>query len=1045
MNPWENPANFGKNRLPSRAWFTPWPDLASARAASSCYCSPSVQSLNGLWKFHFDASPLLAPAGFEAPAFDDAAWDALPVPSCWQMQGYGKPQYTNIPYPFPLDPPFVPSENPTGSYRRTFTLPPDWDGRQIRLRFDGVDSYFVAYVNGHEVGQGMGSRLPHEFDITGVINKDGENVLAVRVLQWSAGTYLEDQDMWWLSGIFRDVTLVALPQVQLADVNVATKLDAAYADATVAIRCSLANLSAAAVADLQVEALLIDPDGLPVWDAPLKSATALEAGATDTLTLSGTVACARKWSAEAPALYRLFVSLRDKQGTDLMAIPLEIGIRQVEIRDSMILINGVKAMFKGVNRHEHHPRLGRSVPVETMIQDILLMKRHNINAVRTSHYPDDPRWYDLCNRYGLYVIDECDIETHGFQSSHVKAWDMNPLDDERFKAACLDRMERMVRRDFNQPCVVIWSLGNESGIGSNHQAMADATRTLDSSRPIHYEGDYQLTVADLYSRMYASVEECIRIGEGREAVSNGELPAEKYAPLPFILCEYAHAMGNGPGGLKDYWDVFYRYPRICGAFVWEWIDHGIASRTADGQEFYGYGGDFGEKLHDGNFIIDGLIFPDRTPSPAMTELKKVIEPVIATLASGNPPTIQFENRFMFTNLNTLQGGWKLVADGRLVRSGAFAMPDVAPGTTGTVELPSLSLPDDGREYWLEVACVLAGDTRWAEQGHELAWGQFKIRDAQTLTSPDLKISAPALIIEDQTAAVTVRGVNFHLTLDKTTGNISTWEHDGSPVFRRGPRLNFWRAPTDNDGGNRGFGAQLEWRAHGLHNLQQRVSAVRVSQSGSSGCEIAVDAYVGGPMHKFGITASYRYRISPAGRIDLTVEGAPQGKWNCTWPRIGLQLQLPAACENVQWYGLGPGEAYSDSKTAQRIGLWHNNVDGLLTNYIFPQENGNRTDVQWVSLTNDHGHGLLAIAKPHFDFSAHWYDTTDFEKAVHIYQLVKRDYITLNLDLAQGGLGSASCGPGPLPQYLLTPREFRFELSLTPIQLNTQDPVAVSRL
>ncbi len=478
---WEMQENFGVNRLPPRAWFTPFRDgeWAAFRAPGE---SDLVRSLNGPWRFHYATAPAAAPAAFARPDFDDTAWDRLPVPSSWQMHGYGRPHYTNVVYPFPVNPPFVPTENPTGSYRRVFTVPADWKGHQIRLRFDGVDSCFEAFVNGALVGMGMGSRLPHEFDITAAL-RPGENVLAVRVYQWSAGSYLEDQDMWWLSGIFREVSLVAFPHLQIADAAVVTDLDQSYTDAEMTITAEVANLTAAAVEGATLSAVLRDDAGTVV--ATCKTAVGLDAGGRAAVRLRASVAAPRKWTAESPALYKLAVSLADAAGREQMAVPLQVGFRKVEIIDAVLCVNGRKVLFRGANRHEHHPDLGRAVPLEAMIRDIELLKRHNFNAVRTSHYPDDPRWYDLCDRYGIFLIDECDLETHGFGYN-----EQNITNHPEWKGACVDRMVRMVTRDRNHPSVILWSLGNESGFGCNHRDMAAAARALDPTRFIHYEGDY---------------------------------------------------------------------------------------------------------------------------------------------------------------------------------------------------------------------------------------------------------------------------------------------------------------------------------------------------------------------------------------------------------------------------------------------------------------------------------------------------------------------------------------------------------------------------
>ena len=1050
MHSWETINNFGVNRLASRAAFTPYTDPDSARSLPAAV-STLVQSLNGAWKFHYATTPLAAPEGFEKPAFDDAAWDTLAVPSSWQMHGYGHPHYTNVIYPFPVDPPRVPSENPTGSYRRTFVVPEAWDGLQIRLRFDGVDSCFEAYVNGHFAGMGMGSRLPHEFDVTRHVTA-GVNVLAVRVYQWSAGSYLEDQDMWWLSGIFREVSLVALPQVQIADLYIVPDLDDACCDAVLHVETAVANLGDDAAAG-QLELRLCDAAGAKV--AIAKTDVGVAAGATAAVALKMKVAAPRKWSAEDPYLYQIVATLRDAEGHVRMAVPQRVGFRKVEICDGQIRLNGSKALFRGVNRHEHHPDFGRAVPLDAMVQDILIMKRHNINAVRTSHYPDDPRWYDLCDQYGLYLIDECDVETHGF---HMANWSGNPLNDPQWEAPIVDRMQRMVTRDRNHPSVVIWSLGNEAGFGCNHVQMKAVANALDPTRPIHYEGDNFVSIADMYSRMYPSIEECEQIckaeGDLKFWWTDKVLSADRYAQKPFILCEYAHAMGNGPGNLKEYWEIIYREPRFAGAFVWEWIDHGIrAVRGADGvarvagapaatknQEprtknadtFFAYGGDFGDEPNDSNFVIDGLIFPDRTPSPAMAELKQVLAPVLTEIVDAAKGKVRITNRHIFTGLDHLEAHWKLLADGEVMQNGALPLPKLAPFRSAMVTVPLELSRHDSREFILEISYTLKSDQPWAARGHEVAFAQFPVRAAKTVVAAPVAIDRRHLPQAIETrSTITIAAPSFEMVFCKATGVLVRWQVHGQPLLVRGPRPNFWRAPTDNDGGCRG-GLQKEWRDQGLHALQYRIESVEWAAVGDGAQRVIVKSRVAGPIVTIGIACEQIYTVQPDGTLALEFRGVPCGEWKTTWPRIGLQLRLPAALARVRWYGRGPGESYVDSRSGQRLGQWTASVDELFTNYVFPQENGNHTGTRHVTMLDPQGVGLRATAGRPFDFSAHWYDTVDLEKANHTCDLVKRDFVTLNLDYAQTGLGSNSCGPRPLPQYELKPQAFQFSLQLAPV-------------
>ncbi|MEI8064146.1 MAG: glycoside hydrolase family 2 TIM barrel-domain containing protein, partial [Verrucomicrobiota bacterium] len=776
LNDWENPALTGRNRLSPRAFFTPYPDETSARTFDRAN-SPWFKLLNGNWKFHFAVTVAEAPA-----SFDVTGWADIPVPSCWQMHGYGHPHYTNVQYPFPVDPPRVPTENPTGTYVRDFFIGEDWNGRQIRLRFEGVDSAFHVLINGKQVGFSKGSRLPSEFDITKFV-RTGNNQIAVRVVQWSDGSYMEDQDMWWLSGIFRDVCLIAMPAAHIADIHIH-----APADGKLKVNTTLAG----------------DTDGCKVT--------------TKLLDHTGTVVKPqppRLWSAEDPYLYTLLVTLKDADGKVLEVVPQRVGFRTVEIKGDRFLVNGAAIKLKGVNRHETHPDLGRVMTMEAMVKDLLLMKQHNINAIRTSHYPNDPRFYDLCDYYGFYLIDECDLETHGFCC--VEGWAGNPTEDPRWKGACVDRMERMVHRDKNHPCIIMWSLGNEAHFGDNHIAMATRARQLDSSRPIHYEGDYALKTADVYSRMYPDVNFVSAIGSSTEEqiAANHKLPGTGYASKPFVLCEYAHAMGNGPGGLLEYWDAIYNSDRLMGGFIWEWADHGLRQRTADGRDYFAYGGDFGDVPNDGNFVCDGLVFPDRVPSPGLIEYKKVIEPVKVEKVGDQ---FRITNRYDFCNLDHLQLSWNVTVAGAVVQSGTAKIPSI-PGRKS--KLVSLPFTKPGAAACLTLSFTLAADTLWAARGHEIAWAQFELPvklKASAIITPII----PALELADVGNTAVITGANFSVNFDKVRAVLTGWQHDGVALLTTGPRLNFWRATTDNDRASWGSQQYAKaWQAARLDMLQHR--------------------------------------------------------------------------------------------------------------------------------------------------------------------------------------------------------------------------------
>ncbi|MEI8315257.1 MAG: glycoside hydrolase family 2 TIM barrel-domain containing protein [Verrucomicrobiota bacterium] len=988
LNDWENPALPGRNRLSPRAFFTPYPDETSARTFDRTN-SPWFKLLNGNWKFHFAPTPAEAPVSFK----DVTGWADIPVPSCWQMHGYGRPHYTNVQFPFPVDPPHVPTENPTGTYVRDFFVGDDWNGRQIRLRFEGVDSAFHVWINGREVGFSKGSRLPAEFDVTKLV-RTGNNQIAVRVVQWSDGSYMEDQDMWWLSGIFRDVCLIAMPATHIADIHVH-----APADGKLKVNTTLAGDTAGC----KVTTKLLDHAGHVVKPQP-----------------------PRLWSAEDPYLYTLLVTLKDAAGNVLEVVPQSIGFRTVEIQGDRFLVNGVAIKLKGVNRHETHPDLGRVMTMEAMVKDLLLMKQHNINAIRTSHYPDDPRFYDLCDYYGFYVIDECDLETHGF--SAIEGWAGNPTEDPRWETACVDRMERMVHRDKNHPCIIMWSLGNEAHFGCNHIAMAKRARQLDSSRPIHYEGDYDLKTADVFSQMYTHVDNVITIGHGTDEEIKTKLnqKGNGYASKPFVLCEYAHAMGNGPGGLLEYWDAIYNSDRLMGGFIWEWADHGLRQRTADGQECFVYGGDFGDVPNDGNFVCDGLVFPDRTPSPGLTEYKKVIEPVKVEKVGDQ---FRITNRYDFINLDHLQLSWNVTVAGAVIQAGTAKILSIPGRKSKLISIP-FDKPADAA--CLNLSFTLTADTPWAACGHEIAWAQFEL-PAKLKAPVIVAKTGPALKLVNSGNAIAITGANFVVNFDKIHAVLTGWQHDGVILLQTGPRLNFWRATTDNDRASWGQQQYAKaWQAARLDMLQHRTDGVTIEQLDAGTVRIVAKTRIAPPVLSIGFECDYTYTITGDGQITIEVHGIPRGTaLPPTLPRLGLQLTLPTAFDQVQWFGRGPGEAYRDTKQAQRRGLWQATVDELYTPYVFPQENGNRTDVSWVKFADLAGRGICFAGLP--NFSAHRYTTLDLENAKHTTDLVKRDFITVSLDHEHNGIGTGSCGPGPWEQHQLKPAEFRFALCLRPVQ------------
>ena len=1015
---WENPQVLSRNREPAAATFIPYADRETAVTGERGQ-SPFFRLLNGQWRFSYWPSPAAVPAGFEQEAFDDAGWAEIAVPGNWQRQGYGVPQYTNVAYPFPVNPPLVPDDNPVGLYKKSFTLPESWQDKHVFLHFAGVDSAFYVWLNGRQVGYSQGSHLPSEFDLTPFL-MPGRNSITVQVFQWSDGSYLEDQDQWRLSGIFRDVFLIARPPVYLEDVRLRTALDESHTTGTLEIAVTLRS-AGRSTESAAVSAVLLDADGMEV--AALEVGTAApEPGQTAQVEASLAVAKPRLWSAEEPHLYTLL--LETAQGVETVE-RFQIGFRQIEIQNGRLLLNGTPITLRGVNRHDTHPDLGHVVPRAHMVQDIKLMKQHNINCVRTSHYPNDPYWLDLCDEYGLYVVDEADLEAHGFG---MDGGDWSRLShDPDWQDAYVDRAERMVQRDKNHPSVVMWSLGNESGYGPNHHAMIDAIRALDPTRPIHYESAYSEDYAglDLVSRMYTSVPDLIIEGEKNDD------------PRPFFLCEYAHAMGNGPGSLKEYWETINKYPRLLGGCVWEWADHGIRQRTDAGQEWFGYGGDFGDSPNDGNFCIDGLTSPDRVPHPALLELKKVIAPVWAEAEDLRRGTVRVHNRYDFSTLAHVTAFWRVVRDGETVQQGELPLPEIAPGGNAVLTVP-LTLPPAG-DAWLDLSFALAGDTPWAARGHEVAWAQMALPTPPAPAAAPALESLPPLTMQTSGSLLEITGADFRLAFDQNTGSLTQWEYADTPLLLSGPALTVWRAPTDNDARAAGT-----WRRAGLDRLTARTQSVTWAQPAPQTVQVTIKATLAAVSHFPAFAVTYSYTIYGSGDVLVDTHVVPLRDDLPPLPRIGLEMTLLPGFDDFAWDGLGPHESYPDRKESVKRGFYSGTVSAQFQNYIRPQENGSKSEVRWAAVTDGRGLGLLATAQPLLAVSVHHFTTADLTAAEHTFELQPRPETVLHLDYTQGGLGSQSCGPGPLPPYLLQPSEVRFAVRLTPFSSEAVSPLTLSR-
>jgi len=892
---WENPRIFGINKEPLHTHFVPYQNTRVAETGEDSQ-SGYYQSLNGTWKFLFCENPDKVPEGFFTSIYHDKNWDTISVPSCWQMEGYGKPFYCNVQHPFHPDPPHVPHDiNETGCYRKTFKVPGSWNDKQVILHFGGVQSAFYCWVNDDFVGYSEGSMTPAEFNITKYLHP-GSNMLAVQVIRWSDGSYLEDQDFWRLSGIYRDVYVYALPDFHIRDYHIITDLDKQYENAVFKLSVSLRNLSNSSVRHASVFLQITDPGGQIIFsDKILKNLTS---DPQDNLKLNfeHSVQNPLKWSAETPNLYNLIIELSNNDGIITQVIHDQIGFRESEIKNGQLLVNGCPVLLKGVNRHESHPDHGRVLDISTMIQDIKLMKQNNINAVRTSHYPNDPEWYRLCDRYGIYLMDEANIESHYLWEKGILLANM-----QEWRGAFEDRGLSMVERDKNHPSVIIWSLGNEAGMGPNFVNMARRMRLLDPTRPIHYESRNPAYINilphfDIISNMYSSLNDM-------------KVMTETDPRRPVILIEYAHAMGNSVGNLEEYWDMIRTYPRMQGGFIWDWVDQGIRKQAMDGTSYFAYGGDFGDIPNDGHFCMNGLVSPDRTIQPELNEVKKIYQN-IHVYASDYEDNIFVKNENFFKNLDHVVLIWKILADGNPIQHGFIDQLDIQPGESVILHIP-FSKPDirDAGEYILDIGFYLKQKTLWAEDGYEVAWEQLILPwKKPTQTPENADYSALSMTNSD---VIRITGDHFTAVFNKSNHELESYCFDGVELLDRGPQPNFWRAPVDNDegGGTRSFAHR--WREAGLDSLTiipVHLSAEHVSLDT---VRIVSDLNLIGrsSIIKYGT----EYLFCADGSLILAMTLSPEGAWP-PLPRIGIKQMLPLNFNRITWYGRGPHESYWDRKT-----------------------------------------------------------------------------------------------------------------------------------
>jgi beta-galactosidase len=1033
---WENPLLPVMNVENPHASMISYADEESAMAAVK-ENSPNYISLDGTWEFHLSKTPAERPYWFFKDDYDTRSWDDLEVPSNWQMKGYDDPPiYSNIPYPFKADPPRIPHDaNPVGSYKRTFKVPSDWKDKEIFIHFGAVSSFFYLWINEQLVGFSKDSKTPAEFNITKYV-KRGKNTLAVEVYRWSDGSYLEDQDFWRMSGIQRTVFLHARPKTYIGDFFAKADLDSNYVNGKLQLDVTLESKT------LKEKPFIIETSVYDnnqkifneVTNAPLTSDR-------KSFTINKSFPAVKKWTAETPSLYTLVITLKDGDGNPLESVSSRIGFRKVEIVNSQLLVNGQAIRLKGTNMHEHHEVNGHVIDEATVLKDIKVMKSYNINAVRTSHYPQQEFWYEMCDKYGLYLIDEADIESHGMGYNK----DVTLADKPDWEATHLNRMQRMVERDKNHPSIIIWSMGNEAGDGHNFLNGYNWIKGRDNTRPVQYERAEHSTNTterhtDIWCPMYARIEYIEKYAK------------DEKSDRPLIMCEYAHAMGNSTGNLQDYWDVIEKYPKLQGGFIWDWVDQGLLKTTPAGEKYWTYGGDWGEEgiRSDGNFCLNGLVWPDRTPHPGLNEVKKVYQYIGFEAADLEKGQIRIKNKYDFINLTPFSFDWEIVADGSVVQSGKFLIPGLKPKSDTVYNIGIKKTdPAPGTEYFLNIRASRADEWNIVPEDHIYATAQFKlpVEAKQVLYEGDelaiLQTTTRDKILE-------VAGTDMKIVFDLEKGKMTSFAYKGKELFLKGPEPDFWRPPTDNDYGYRMDRWLGVWKKAGERTV---VTKADINQAEMGKVIVTFRYDISGLENEKIAGYSTVYTIYASADVLIKSSFARSNSKVPEIPRMGMQMQLPEEFTNLKWFGRGPHENYSDRWTSADVGLYESSVADQYVPYIRPQENGYKTETRWLTLTDDSGFGLLVSGSPVFCFAALPNIHDDFESPgklseyrkdaksanTHTTNVRPRDLVNLNVDLGQMGVGGDdSWGAKIHPQYRLTEDKYEYTYRIRPV--NRDDDV-----
>jgi len=1021
-----------------------------------------VLSLNGEWNFLYLKAPEYSPENFYEEDFEDREWKKIPVPSCWQFYGYGQKHYTDVWYLFPINPPFVPSDNPSGIYRRSFHLEKKEEGKQYLLRFDGVSSAFDVWVNGKHLGYSKVSRLGSSFDATAIL-REGENRICVRVYQWSDGSYLECQDMWWFSGIFREVNLISLPEKGMKDVTVYAdyryesgsgklqlKVDLGIERSSLQEDDTLDEESGSQEDSSSITVLLKDQADTPLFRERVRFAKG-EAGRLS-VNFVKELETVHPWSAEDPYLYELEIAL-ERDGAIVDAVTMPVGFRSIEVKGENFLVNGKAILLNGVNMHDFSPTGGLTVEKGDVEQDLLRMKRCNINAIRCSHYPKASWFYSLCDQYGFYVIDEADLETHGFEWIERYEW-LNDL--KSWEGAFCDRAVRMVKEHRNHPSIIMWSLGNESSVGQNFVKMAEAIRALDRSRLIHYESDAKADIADVYSTMYTRLDGMVRIAEGNDA--HGK---------PHILCEYGHSMGNGPGNLREYQALFEKYPRLQGGFIWEWYDHGLKEIGKEGETVYCYGGDYGDEPNNGNFCIDGLLRPDKVMSSGLLNYKQVIAPLVLEMLNAAEGEFALRSKRYFRDSSDTVLEYRIWSGERTLLTGS--LPELVVNAQSSTrfrisEIPELLKQQENKSFekdaiYIDFRILYREESVFAKKGEELSAQQFVLkeegyggaeRDYERENLGENKLFlAPAektepvksvetseiaetseICVEENNTALSFSNENFAIQFNKVSGKLEKLSYSGEDYITSGPVLNMLRANIDND-----MYKVKDWKEkYFIHKQQEQLEGIRYREE-AFGYSVLVNTHFSALSMAFGFKGEYSYKIYRDGSVelDLSMKGFRYSSFAPEFiPRIGVELSVPGKFSTVSWYGLGPEENYPDVQEHTRIGIYKKQIEEMHENYVMPQENGHREGTQWITLGNSEGSLQIVSTNP-IGFDAHHYTIEALEEAKHLGEIRKSEDIILHLDAKHSGVGSNSCGEEQIYRNKTRFNDYRLQLLFQKIE------------